>query len=137
MKTGVQKILEKYGKDKTRLMDILIDVQSELGFIPRESTVQIADDLVEDNKYIFEIRRALLPDLFQGPLGILQSDPGIVREMFGRDFRIGNGSVQTGKERISRFSVIGIRSSAACHEREDQQDGEWVFHRGRIYLDSL
>ncbi len=45
MKTGVQKILEKYGKDKTRLMDILIDVQSEFGYIPREITVQIADDL--------------------------------------------------------------------------------------------
>ncbi|MBN1791056.1 MAG: NAD(P)H-dependent oxidoreductase subunit E [Bacteroidales bacterium] len=45
MKTGVQKIVEKYGKDKTRLMDILIDVQSEFGFIPREITVQIADDL--------------------------------------------------------------------------------------------
>jgi [NiFe] hydrogenase diaphorase moiety large subunit len=45
MKTGVQKIVEKYGKDKTRLMDILIDVQSEFGYIPRESTVQIAEDL--------------------------------------------------------------------------------------------
>jgi len=45
MKTGVRKILEKYGKDKTRLMDILIDVQSEYGFIPREITVQIAEDL--------------------------------------------------------------------------------------------
>jgi len=45
MKTGVQKIVEKYGKDKTRLMDILIDVQLEFGCIPREITAQIADDL--------------------------------------------------------------------------------------------
>ncbi len=45
MKTGVRKILEKYGKDKTRLMDILIDVQSEYGFIPRDITVQIAEEL--------------------------------------------------------------------------------------------
>ncbi len=45
MKTGAQKIVEKYGKDKMRLMDILIDVQSEFGYIPREITVQIADDL--------------------------------------------------------------------------------------------
>jgi [NiFe] hydrogenase diaphorase moiety large subunit len=45
MKTGVQKILEKYGKDKTRLMDILIDAQSEFGFIPREITIQIAEEL--------------------------------------------------------------------------------------------
>jgi [NiFe] hydrogenase diaphorase moiety large subunit len=45
MKTAVKKILDKYEKDKTRLMDILIDVQSEVGFIPREITVQIADEL--------------------------------------------------------------------------------------------
>jgi len=45
MKTGIRKILDKYGKDKTRLMDILIDVQLEFGYIPREITVQIADDL--------------------------------------------------------------------------------------------
>jgi [NiFe] hydrogenase diaphorase moiety large subunit len=45
MKTGVRKILEKYGKDKMRLMDILIDVQSEYGFISRDATIEIADDL--------------------------------------------------------------------------------------------
>jgi len=45
MKTAVKKIIDKYGKDKTRLMDILIDAQSEIGYIPREVTVQIADDL--------------------------------------------------------------------------------------------
>jgi len=45
MKTGLQKILEKYGNDKTRLMDILIDVQSENGFISREVTIQIAEEL--------------------------------------------------------------------------------------------
>jgi [NiFe] hydrogenase diaphorase moiety large subunit len=45
MKTGVRRITEKYGRDKTRLMDILIDVQSEYGYIPREITVQIAEEL--------------------------------------------------------------------------------------------
>lgn len=45
MKTGVQKILEKYSKDKTRLMDILIDVQTEFGYIPHNIIVQIADEL--------------------------------------------------------------------------------------------
>ncbi|MBN2480676.1 MAG: NAD(P)H-dependent oxidoreductase subunit E [Bacteroidales bacterium] len=46
MKTAVRKITERYGKDKTRLMDILIDTQTELGCIPREATLQIAEDLV-------------------------------------------------------------------------------------------
>jgi len=45
MKTVAKKILDKYGKDKTRLMDILIDLQSEIGYISRDVTVQIADEL--------------------------------------------------------------------------------------------
>jgi [NiFe] hydrogenase diaphorase moiety large subunit len=45
MKTAVRKILDKYNKDKTRLMDILIDVQSEIGYFPREITVEIAEDM--------------------------------------------------------------------------------------------
>ncbi|MBN1159004.1 MAG: NAD(P)H-dependent oxidoreductase subunit E [Bacteroidales bacterium] len=45
MKTAVRKITEKYGKEKTRLMDILIDTQTELGYIAREATLQIAEDL--------------------------------------------------------------------------------------------
>jgi [NiFe] hydrogenase diaphorase moiety large subunit len=45
MKTAIQKILDKYNRDKTRLMDILIDVQSEYSYIPHEISIQIAEDL--------------------------------------------------------------------------------------------
>ncbi|MBN2486125.1 MAG: NAD(P)H-dependent oxidoreductase subunit E [Bacteroidales bacterium] len=45
MKTFTLKVLEKYSRDKTRLMDILIDIQSEFGFISRESIAQIAHEL--------------------------------------------------------------------------------------------
>nr|NQU90502.1 NAD(P)H-dependent oxidoreductase subunit E [Bacteroidota bacterium] len=45
MATNVQNIIEKYNKDKTRLMDILIDVQSEYGYIPKEAIGQIANNL--------------------------------------------------------------------------------------------
>lgn len=45
MKNVISKITEKYKKDKTRLMDILIDVQSEFGFIPPHSVTEIAEDL--------------------------------------------------------------------------------------------
>lgn len=41
----IQKIIEKYKHDKTRLMDILIGVQSEFGFISPESVTQIAQEL--------------------------------------------------------------------------------------------
>lgn len=45
MKNFTQKIIEKYHHDKTRLMDILIAVQSEMGYIQPESVSQIAKDL--------------------------------------------------------------------------------------------
>jgi [NiFe] hydrogenase diaphorase moiety large subunit len=45
MNTTVKKILDKYSKDKTRLMDMLIDVQSDFGYIPHDVTLQIAEEL--------------------------------------------------------------------------------------------
>jgi [NiFe] hydrogenase diaphorase moiety large subunit len=42
MKTFVQSILDKYKNDKTRLMDILLDIQDEHGFIPEEAVETIA-----------------------------------------------------------------------------------------------
>ena len=45
MATNVQSIIEKYNTDKTRLMDILIDVQSEYGYIPAEAITKIAKGL--------------------------------------------------------------------------------------------
>ncbi|MBN2215090.1 MAG: NAD(P)H-dependent oxidoreductase subunit E [Bacteroidales bacterium] len=45
MKNTITKTIAKYHKDKTRLMDILIDTQEELGYIPKEAISQIAEDL--------------------------------------------------------------------------------------------
>ena len=45
MGTTVQHIIEKFHKDPTRLMDILIDVQAEVGYIPDEAVIQISQEL--------------------------------------------------------------------------------------------
>ncbi|MBN2348735.1 MAG: NAD(P)H-dependent oxidoreductase subunit E [Bacteroidales bacterium] len=45
MKNAIIKIISKYNKDRTRLMDILIDIQTEIGFIPDYAVTQIAEDL--------------------------------------------------------------------------------------------
>ena len=42
MNTKVEAIVEKFGKDKTRLMDILLDIQAEFGFISDEAVSQIS-----------------------------------------------------------------------------------------------
>ncbi|MBA7689825.1 NAD-reducing hydrogenase HoxS subunit alpha [subsurface metagenome] len=45
MKNFTQKTIEKYHHDKTRLMDILIAIQSESGHISPENVTQIANEL--------------------------------------------------------------------------------------------
>lgn len=45
MKNFITKTIEKYNQDKTRLMDILIDTQSEYGYISRDSISLIAQTL--------------------------------------------------------------------------------------------
>ncbi len=45
MKEFTQKVIDKYKKDKTRLMDILIDIQAKFGFISEEGVTQIAKEL--------------------------------------------------------------------------------------------
>ena len=45
MNKAIDAIIKKYGTDKTRLMDILIDTQDALGFIHKSATEQIADTL--------------------------------------------------------------------------------------------
>lgn len=42
MNGPIQAIIQKYGGDETRLMDILIDLQDELGFLSRETVADIA-----------------------------------------------------------------------------------------------
>ena len=45
MKTTVIDIIENYGKDRYRLMDILLDIQEELGYIPEDFNQLIADEI--------------------------------------------------------------------------------------------
>ncbi len=45
MKTTVNNTIKKYKNDRCRLMDILLDIQEELGYIPEDFNQMIADEL--------------------------------------------------------------------------------------------
>jgi [NiFe] hydrogenase diaphorase moiety large subunit len=45
MNSQLEKIIKKYNSDKNRLMDILIDVQAEFGYISKEATKDVAKEL--------------------------------------------------------------------------------------------
>ena len=43
MKTSIPDIIDKYGNDPSRLMDILLDIQEEIGYIPEEFNQKISN----------------------------------------------------------------------------------------------
>ncbi len=45
MKTIISNIIDNYGNDRFRLMDILLDIQEEIGYIPEEFNQRIADQV--------------------------------------------------------------------------------------------
>ena len=45
MKTSISNIIDRYGNDPVRLMDILLDIQDEIGYIPEEINQKIADQV--------------------------------------------------------------------------------------------
>jgi [NiFe] hydrogenase diaphorase moiety large subunit len=45
MKTSISDIIDRYGNDPRRLMDILLDIQEDLGYIPEEFNQRIADQV--------------------------------------------------------------------------------------------
>ncbi len=45
MKTSIPDIIDRYGNDPSRLMDILLDIQEEIGYIPEEINQKIADEV--------------------------------------------------------------------------------------------
>ncbi len=86
MNTAVINILEKYGKDKTRLMDILIDCQSAFGYIPQDVTRVIAAELGMSEADV-EQTISFYHFFSQNPAGKYQIylNNSVVANMMGRD----------------------------------------------------
>ena len=45
MKKSVKNIIEKYNKDKGRLMDMLLDIHEEHGYLSKEYIAEISNEL--------------------------------------------------------------------------------------------
>lgn len=56
MNSQLEKIIKKYDSDKFRLMDILIDIQAEFGFISKEATHDVAKEL---NMAVVDVEQTL------------------------------------------------------------------------------
>ena len=56
MSSQLEKIIKKYDSNRTRLMDILLDIQHEFGFISKEATVDVAKEL---NMAVVDVEQTL------------------------------------------------------------------------------
>lgn len=86
MKTSFKRIIDKYNADKTRLMDILIDVQSEFGYIADELVTEIAKNL-HISRVDVEQTISFYHFLSQTPTGkyAVYLNNSVVAHMMGRD----------------------------------------------------
>ncbi len=86
MRTTVKSIIGKYNNDKTRLMDILIDTQNELGFIPSEAVEVIAEGCGL-SKVDVEQTRSFYHFFTCKPVGeyAVYLNDSVIAKMMGRD----------------------------------------------------
>jgi [NiFe] hydrogenase diaphorase moiety large subunit len=131
MATNVQQIIEKYNKDHTRLMDILIDVQSEHGYIPPETVPEIAKALdishvdVEQTMSFYHF----FSDVPTGKYAIYLNDSAVanmmgrqrVKETFEKELGIKFGSV-------TPDGLIGLYDTA-CIGMNDQEPAALINER--------
>lgn len=84
MRITVKNIIEKYNNDKTRLMDILYDIQTEYGFIASEAVGYIAEGLGL-SKVDVEQTRSFYHFFTETPVGeyAIYLNNSVVSEMMG------------------------------------------------------
>lgn len=85
MRTTVKNIVEKFNNDKARLMNILIDIQSEFGFIPEEA-VEVVAELTVLSKVDVEQTLSFYHFFTQKPVGeyAVYLNDSVVANMKGR-----------------------------------------------------
>ena len=129
----IQAIIQKYGGDETRLMDILIDVQEELGYLSHETTAGIARALgipqvdVEQTVSFYHFF-ARAP---RGKYAVYLND-GVVAELSGRA-----AVVQAFEEaarcrfgEVSADGVVGLFQTA-CIGMSDQEPAALI--NGQVF----
>jgi [NiFe] hydrogenase diaphorase moiety large subunit len=133
MATSVQNIIKNYNKDKTRLMDILIDVQSEHGYIPQETITEIARELnishadVEQTMSFYHF----FSDTPTGKYAIYLNDSAVAN-MMGRQKVKQTFENETGIKfgEVTPDGMIGLFDTA-CIGMNDQEPAALI--NGRVF----
>ena len=123
MKTYTQQVIEKYGKDKTRLMDILISIRSEKGYLPDEAVSQIAREL-DMSKVDVEQTISFYHFFSQKPTGkySVYLNNSAVANMMGREEIAATFEKETGIKfgEVTPDGLIGLYDTS-CIGMNDQE----------------
>ncbi len=133
MKTSFKRIIDKYKADKTRLMDILIDVQSEFGYIADELVTEIARNL-EISRVDVEQTISFYHFLTQIPTGkySVYLNNSVVANMMGRAEIAHTFEQQAGCKfgELSPDGLIGLFDTS-CIGMNDQEPAAII--NGKIF----
>ncbi|MCD4679651.1 MAG: NAD(P)H-dependent oxidoreductase subunit E [Bacteroidales bacterium] len=123
MDAKIQEIIEKYNNDKSRLMDILIDIQSEIGYISKESVIQIAKQ-IDISHVDVEQTMSFYHFFTQSPPGkySIFLNNSVVADMMGREGVRASFEKEAGCKfgEITEDGLIG-RFDTACIGMNDQE----------------
>jgi [NiFe] hydrogenase diaphorase moiety large subunit len=133
MKTSFKRIIDKYNADKSRLMDILIDVQSEFGYIADELVTEIARNL-EISRVDVEQTISFYHFLTQIPTGkySVYLNNSVVANMMGRAEIASTFEQQVGCKfgELSPDGLIGLFDTS-CIGMNDQEPAAII--NGKIF----
>lgn len=131
MKKAVKEILDRYGNDRTRLMDILIELQESHGFIPQEAIRELASALdlsqadVEQTLSFYHF----FSTKPRGKYAIYLNDSAVAR-MFGYESVKKTFEEETGIKfgQVTDDGLIGLFNTA-CMGMSDQEPAAIINNR--------
>ncbi len=133
MEPSLQQIIDRYNADPNRLMDILLDIQEEKGFIPQELNSEIAKAL-GISKVDLEQTISFYHFFPQKPTGkyTVYLNNSAVANMKGRETVKKTFEEQAGIQfgRVSRDGLIGLFDTS-CIGMSDQEPAAII--NGRIF----
>jgi [NiFe] hydrogenase diaphorase moiety large subunit len=134
METSIQQIIDRYHADPARLMDILLDIREEIGYIPHELNQDIANAL-GISKASFEEMLSFYHFFPQTPAGkyTIYLNNSVVANMMGREQVKKTFEEEAGIKfgNISSDGLIGLFNTS-CIGMSDQEPAAII--NGRIFI---
>ncbi len=131
MENNLKSIIEKYNKDNYRLLDMLLDLQAEFGFISKEAIELIADELMLSEADVIQTA-SFYHFLSLKPVGkyAIYINNSAVANMMGRKEVVSTFEKETGIKigQVTPDGLIGLYNTS-CIGMNDQEPAAIINNR--------